>query len=64
MFLETFGENKGLIFGVRFRTRFGMPFGMLVGCFLEIFWVPWEHLWETFGKMDAKIKHFGTRGTT
>ena len=38
MFLDTFRENKGLIFGVGFRTRFGMPFGVLFGRFLESFW--------------------------
>ncbi len=37
-----------------------MPFGVLFGAF----WEPRGHLWETFGKMDAKIEHFGTRGTT
>ena len=26
--------------------------------------MPWGHLWETFGKMNAKIEHFGIRGTT
>ena len=63
----TFGENQGLIFGVGFRTRFGMPLGLLFGRSLglfEPFWEPWGHLWETFSKMDAKMKHVGARGAT
>ena len=37
-FLETFGENKGLIFGVRFRTRFGNAFWGASYSLFEIFW--------------------------
>ena len=40
------------------------PHGPVLGSLFGPFWKPWGHLRETFGKIDAKIDHFGTRGTT
>ena len=45
------------------HTKMG-PFLVTFGSLFGPFWEPWGQLWETFGKMDANMKHFGTRGTT
>ena len=53
----------------------GLDLGLVLGCLLGyllvvflilfgFFWEPWGHIWETCGKIDAEMEHFGTRGTT